>query len=141
MMKKLAAAMTVGITGVALSLGLVGCGSNETKTSTSTSSAQAAPDTDFSITIDMPPGDAVVVVKDHAFNPSVVTIKARQTVEWRIDDNGTPHSIEIEGLPRTENDFDIKMTSGRHIVSFPNRGTYPYHCGIHPEMTGTVHVE
>ena len=92
----------------------------------------------------MPKPDAVVVVKDHAFNPSVVTIKAGQSVEWRIDDNGTPHSIK--GLPGIDFDIpgielDITSMSGTYTASFANRGTYPYHCGIHPEMTGTVHVE
>jgi plastocyanin len=93
----------------------------------------------YHITINMPKPDvgAVVVIKDDAFNPSVVTIKAGQSVEWRFDDNDW-HSIK--GLPGTQ-DKDMKVKSGTYTSSFANRGTYPYHDGIHPEMTGTVQVE
>jgi plastocyanin len=94
---------------------------------------------DVTIRISTPPLDvgAVVVIKDRAFNPSVVTIKAGQSVEWRFDDNGTAHSIE--GVSR--DDIDLTITSGTWTTSFDRPGTYPYHCGIHPEETGTVQVE
>lgn len=119
---------------------LIGVSACSDHSSSANSAASTTPATSgHHITINMPKPDvdAVVVIKDHAFSPSVVTIKAGQSVEWRFDDNDW-HSVN--GIPGTQ-DNDIKVKSGTCTSSFANRGTYPYHDGIHPEMTGTVEVE
>jgi plastocyanin len=37
--------------------------------------------------------------------------------------------------------FDIPLPSGRSAVfTFDHVATHPYHCGIHPAMTGTVDI-
>jgi plastocyanin len=30
---------------------------------------------------------------------------------------------------------------GTFSMTFPTAGTFPYHCGIHPNMVGTVTVQ
>jgi plastocyanin len=37
--------------------------------------------------------------------------------------------------------FDIPLPPGRSAVfTFDHAATHPYHCGVHPEMTGTVNI-
>jgi plastocyanin len=83
-------------------------------------------------------GDAqpsnVVVLKNIAFNPSTVTIRAGQQVVWKFEDGGVPHNV-------TGTDFTSAiMGSGSYAHTFSAPGTYQYQCTIHSGMTGQVVV-
>ena len=61
---------------------------------------------------------------------------------------GTPVSIVNQGKEfhtLTANDpgrpFDISVDSGKTVTfTFDKVGTFAYHCGVHPQMTGVVQV-
>jgi plastocyanin len=80
---------------------------------------------------------AQVVLKGFAFDPADVTIKAGESVTWTNQDSVT-HDV-------TADNGEFKsgtMADGATFSStFAKAGTYPYHCGIHPTMKGTVTVQ
>jgi plastocyanin len=70
------------------------------------------------------------------FSPSAATITHGQSVCWQ-DNGNIAHTV-------TSNDgtsFSAALTPGHVFVhTFVAAGTFPYHCTIHPGMTGTITV-
>ncbi len=83
------------------------------------------------------PGN-LVVMENIAFSPSTITISVGDTVTWRNDDD-VAHTVT--------SDTGDELNSGNlspgetYQNVFNQAGDYPYHCTIHPVMTGTVIVE
>jgi len=79
-----------------------------------------------------------VAIEQMKFIPQTVKVKPGTTVKWVNREKRNNHSIlfEREGLPESERFFPGE--SWQRTFSKP--GTYPYVCGPHPEMTGTVEV-
>jgi plastocyanin len=80
----------------------------------------------------------VVDVYEYGFTPSNVVIKAGHAVGWR--DVGKEHHI-IEPSSAAGRPVFVeaqRVGSAAHVFRKP--GVYPYHCRIHPSMTGTVTV-
>ena len=61
-----------------------------------------------------------VIIKDFKFIPQEITIKRGDTLRWENQEKRQYHSVWFEVFKKT--------------------GTFPYRCGPHPKMTGTVHV-
>jgi plastocyanin len=81
------------------------------------------------------PAAATVEIKNYAFNPSTITIRAGQTVQWNFDDNGIAHNvIGDDGLETAD------LTSGTYRHTFTHAGTFNYHCSLHAAMLGVVVV-
>lgn len=82
------------------------------------------------------PGPGEVYIKDLAFNPSTIFVSANTTVTWTNKD-GVSHTV-------TSNsgvfDSGTILQGKTYSFQFTNPGSYPYHCTIHPSMTGTVVV-
>lgn len=84
-------------------------------------------------------GDVVVVViKDFKFIPDEVTIKAGQTIRWENREKRQYHSVWFEALGEDESDYLFPDES--HERKFDSVGNFPYRCGPHPKMIGTVTV-
>jgi plastocyanin len=84
---------------------------------------------------------AVVTLKNIAFHPAVVRIKAGQSVTWRWEDGDidTEHNVTSIGRARFASS-QTKM-EGTYTVTFTHKGTYRFECTIHPQsMQGTVVV-
>jgi plastocyanin len=83
------------------------------------------------------PAGFVDTIKNIAYNPAQITIKAGQTVTWNFDDAPTPHTVTA-----TDHSFDSGIkTTGQFSHRFDTPGTYSFMCTVHPtEMTGTVVV-
>jgi plastocyanin len=83
------------------------------------------------------PGANEVWIQNMAFNPSSITISVNTTIKWTNKD-GVAHTV-------TSNNgvFDSGNISanGTYSHQFTTAGTYPYHCTIHPSMTGTIIVK
>lgn len=80
--------------------------------------------------------EATIEVKDNAFAPETVTIKAGTKVIWKW--SGTnPHSIQLSGTTSTE------QTSGTFERTFDQRGSsFNYQCGVHKTaMVGKIVIE
>jgi plastocyanin len=77
---------------------------------------------------------ATVELRDIAFKPSTVTIKAGQSVLWKFDDGSIAHNVTGDGYRSSD------MTSGTYSHAFTKAGTYNYQCTIHSGMNGEVIV-
>jgi plastocyanin len=79
----------------------------------------------------------VSATANNTFVPATVTIAPGGTVTWTfvIEHNVTFGTNEPTGgdIPNT--------ASGSVSRTFPNAGTYPYDCTLHPGMSGTVNVQ
>ena len=80
----------------------------------------------------------VVVIKDFKFQPQEVTVKKGSTIRWENREKRQYHSVWFQqaGDPEPEYFFPEESYE-RH---FDTVGDFPYRCGPHPYMTGTVHV-
>jgi len=79
---------------------------------------------------------STVTIKNMAFNPSTLNVKVGTTVTWINNDTVTHHVVSDSGL------FDSgDLSNGMsYNYTFNQTGSYPYHCSIHPSMTGTIVV-
>jgi plastocyanin len=87
-----------------------------------------------------PSGGNSVTIKNFAFQPKTLTVKSGTTVTWTNDDS-TPHTVQFadKSIPTSP---DLSDAGGQRTYShtFTAPGTYPYICGIHTFMTGTIKV-
>ena len=77
-----------------------------------------------------------VDIEDFDFEPADVAIQPGDTVMW-VNRGNTPHTVTSDdGL------FDSEaLNPGESFMfTFPEAGTFSYHCEIHPFMTGSVSV-
>jgi len=79
-----------------------------------------------------------IEIKDFAFNPQTITVKAGEKVTWinRDDEPHTVVSVEKQFKKSTALDTDQEFT-----ITAGAPGTYTYFCSVHPKMTGTIIVE
>lgn len=89
-----------------------------------------------------PTGDVSIVegastLGNAAFDPSPYTISlaSKSTVKW-VNNDATTHTIVIPGVTTSGN----LGPRGTFQAMFITTGSYPYHCGIHPSMVGTIEV-
>jgi plastocyanin len=81
--------------------------------------------------------DQTVTIEGLQFQPATVTVQVGDTVTWSNED-GVPHTATAD-----DDSFDTGSISGGSSASqtFDTAGSVPYHCEVHPTMTGTVVVE
>lgn len=82
---------------------------------------------------------ALVTIKDFKFVPQHITIKAGQTITWENREKRQYHSVWFEAQGEAEPE-DYLFPDDTYERTFDKSGTFPYRCGPHPEMTGTVTV-
>ncbi|MFH8386375.1 cupredoxin family copper-binding protein [Kitasatospora sp. NPDC018058] len=80
-----------------------------------------------------------VTIKNFAFSPPTLTVKAGTKVTWTNTDPDahTVTSKEGSGGPLQS---AALATNDTYSYTFAQPGTYPYYCTIHPYMTATVEV-
>lgn len=84
-----------------------------------------------------PVGPNSVTIKNFAFHPAALTVKAGTTVTWTNQDP-EPHTVTSQGQGPLHS---TALASGaRYPYKFTTPGTYKYVCSIHPFMTATVTV-
>lgn len=81
--------------------------------------------------------ERVVMISGYAFSIPELTIKAGQTVTW-VNQDAVVHTVVAQDGSWASTNL-ATGASFRHRFSSP--GKYPYRCGIHYEMKGTVIVE
>ncbi|MCW8963861.1 MAG: cupredoxin domain-containing protein [Gammaproteobacteria bacterium] len=80
----------------------------------------------------------LVIIKDFKFIPQEITVKRGQVLRWENREKRQYHSVWFEALGEEEPDYFFPDESFER--EFKQAGTFPYRCGPHPRMTGTVHV-
>lgn len=87
---------------------------------------------------DNPSGDqnATVTIKDNNFNPTTVNILEDSTVEW-TNTGAATHTVTADDGSFDSGDI---AAGGKYPREFDTKGTFPYHCKIHPSMKGTITV-
>ena len=83
-------------------------------------------------------GGTAVDIAEFSFKPPSLTVSVGATVTWTNKD-GFAHSVkpDKDSFPTSPNIDQGKTFSH----TFTKAGTYPYICGIHNSMTGTVIVK
>lgn len=72
-----------------------------------------------------------------AFGANPLTVATGSTVVWMNGDSVPHNAISNSGAFST-----ATINSGGQATStFSTAGTFPYHCGIHPNMVGTIVVQ
>jgi plastocyanin len=83
-----------------------------------------------------PPVFVAVTIQNFAFSPASVTVPVGSTVTWTNQD-AAAHQIASD----TQAFMGNPLGQGSiYSFTFMTRGTFPYHCVIHPSMHGTVTV-
>ena len=80
----------------------------------------------------------LVIIKDFKFIPQEISIKRGQTISWENREKRQYHSVWFEALGEEEPDYFFPDET--YEREFKQTGSFPYRCGPHPEMTGTVRV-
>ncbi len=122
------------VVGIAVAAAVSACSNDSTDSANSSTPGSAAGEStnaDAAVTVD---------VADMKFSPADITVKAGETVTWKFDDGGIPHTVT--GLK----DIGMSISSpiqkdGEYSHVFDRPGTYKYVCTLHPQMEGTVTVE
>ena len=81
--------------------------------------------------------DPNVSIKNFAFTVTTLKIGAGVTVKWTNND-GTSHTVTADD--GSFNSGNI-APGGSFTKKFNTKGTFAYHCSIHPMMTASVVVE
>nr|BAJ19084.1 putative copper-binding protein [Streptomyces sp. SANK 62799] len=77
------------------------------------------------------------MIEGFRFVPQSVTVSVGDSVRWINNDNAD-HTTTSDG-PSWDSGV---LTPGRSFTRvFATRGTFTYHCAIHPSMTGTITVQ
>jgi plastocyanin len=82
-------------------------------------------------------GSTIVVIRDFAFGPADVRVRAGQRVTWINCDEDQHTSTSDGGLWSSP----LLSPGDGFTRSFATSGEFPYHCEPHPFMTGRVIVE
>jgi plastocyanin len=118
---------------VALALALGACAS---ATAPSPSVPAGSPGDPAACAVTSNSGDIAVEIRDFAFSPATISAKVGQVIAFTNGD-ASPHDA---GLIKGD---CITPILNQHEVGglvFSEPGIYPFHCSIHPQMTGTIEV-
>ena len=79
-----------------------------------------------------------IEIAEFAFGPADAVVPVGTTVTWTNND-GRDHTVVAanDAFPESPNLGD----GATYSFTFTEPGTYPYICGIHPQMRGTIVVE
>jgi YVTN family beta-propeller protein len=77
-----------------------------------------------------------VTIRNFAFEPAQITVKAGQRVSWQNDD-GAPHGVVFKD---GGTGIDLLLPGKTFARTFDKPGTYDYVCSVHPYMTARVTV-
>jgi plastocyanin len=131
---------TTGATGTASATRtLSGTAGAHTATATA-SSITGTPSVTFTTTAIVAPTTAGVTLQNIAFNPDSVLLAAGGTVTWTWNDGAIVHNVTFTTANSPGN--CPNASSGTCPLTFPNAGTFQYHCTQpgHGAMTGKVVV-
>ncbi|MGH9408919.1 MAG: cupredoxin domain-containing protein, partial [Vicinamibacterales bacterium] len=120
----------LGIALTALAIA-AGCGSSSSTPTTPSTGTSAGSGTPITIV------KGAQTLTTTAYSPNPLTIAAGTTVTWTNSDNTQHTAVSDTG---TFNSGLINPNAG-FSFTFPSKGTFTYHCSLHPNMVGSVVVQ
>jgi len=113
-----------------------GCSSSSDSDSTGATADPAVTPAPADGTAAASAGVGSVSIVDFAFAPADLTVAVGTAITWTNND-GAPHRIESD-----DGSFDSDDLSGGDTFehTFDSAGSFPYLCGIHASMSGTITV-
>jgi plastocyanin len=87
-------------------------------------------------TATVPGKAAAVTIKNYAFAPQTLTVKAGTRITWTNRDS-TAHTATAD---QGSLDTGTINPAQSKTIDFQRPGTYTYHCAFHAFMTGTITV-
>lgn len=83
------------------------------------------------------PANVNVAVENFKYDPDPITIRVGDSITWTNEDP-VGHTSTA-----TDDSFNTGMffPDDSATITFDTAGNFPYFCGTHPEMTGTIVVE
>jgi plastocyanin len=118
------------VVGIFVVIGSVGCGGKTSAGPTTPTSTSPS-----AVTVTIQPSARTLATA--AFVPNPITVAPGGTITWSNTDTTTHDMIADSGAW----DSGRIAAGGRFDMTFPTRGTIPYHCSIHAGMVGTVVVQ
>ena len=88
-----------------------------------------------------PPQSSQVAISNFAFSPASTTVSAGASVTWMNMDSVTHTSTADPTSAFIWDTGNISAGATSGPVVFNVRGTFTYHCNIHPFMHGTIVVQ
>lgn len=85
-------------------------------------------------------GTAPAIQASNALTFSPATLNVSTGEPMRFVFGTTAHTVIFDAVNGRPEDITTPSSSVTVARTFNTAGNYPYHCGIHPTMTGTVHV-
>jgi plastocyanin len=82
------------------------------------------------------PGTVFVAIRDSFFQPDTITVGVGLPVRWTNEGN-VNHTVASDSALWSS---ELLAPRWWFEVRTDSAGTYPYHCSLHPGMTGTVVV-
>ncbi|MDI6716821.1 MAG: cupredoxin family copper-binding protein [Actinomycetota bacterium] len=81
--------------------------------------------------------EADIVMQDYAFQPDEIYISLGSELTW-VNNDSVTHTVTAD-----DGSFDSgSLRQGDSFsFTFKEKGTFKYHCRLHPRMHGTVVVE
>jgi len=81
-----------------------------------------------------------VIIDNYAFGPLTMTVPVGTAVTW-VNQDSDIHSVAADdGDPVMFKSAGLD-TDDKFTFTFAKPGTYAYHCGLHPHMTGKIVVQ
>jgi plastocyanin len=80
---------------------------------------------------------ATVTANNYSFAPTKLTVQSGTELQLSNANANTPHTFTIDG---TDVDVSLEPMSNEDVKIDLDPGRYPFHCKIHPSMTGTLTV-
>jgi plastocyanin len=121
---------------LALVASAAACGGGDSPTPAPTSPSVTAPAVAGGVSSSITIPSGAEFLGNKAFSPSDLTVDAGTAVTWTNTDRTSHTSTsDVAGW----NSGTI-APGGQFSFTFATAGTFPYHCSIHPGMTGTVVV-
>ncbi|NMP30623.1 plastocyanin [Thalassotalea sp. M1531] len=81
----------------------------------------------------------VVEIYKKKFIPAELTINLGDTVIWKNIEKRQYHNVWFQQLFKEEPEYIFPDES--YQLTFNDKGEFPYLCGPHPKMTGTITVK
>ena len=77
-----------------------------------------------------------ITIHDLAFSPAEVSAKVGDTIEW-VNSDFVDHTATAK-----DGAWDVAVAAGKSAqFKLERPGAVTYYCKIHPNMTGTIHVD